>query len=399
MILLPHGCSCSPLAVNPKNWKIAGKSLLKKNWRIHYYFRDPEFKDQFPYGKLVTIKGMNRYKTVEERRAATEILIDEEFYMLQVQGYNPITRKKSGPEIELECDIHPETTICEAVEMARKKIDGEKSTLTDLKTSAKYFNKSCRQLRYHIIRIGDLKRIHVKNILDNQLKQNAYTNERFNKIRAYMHMIFKQLVLSDAIEHNLISGIPKKKETKKIKITLTPEQIKTIKDHLLPKHYTFYRYMQIFFHSGSRSTELFNVKYKDVDIQNQRFKVLVKKGRNYEEQWRAINNNALAYWNELYAAADINDYIFSYDFSPGTVKIAARQVSNKWRKYVKTPLGINADFYAWKHLHTTKVIDLYNRNLAAGINGHKSNVMNDNHYDTMRQNRIIEMAKTIDVSI
>src|SRR5690606_6720258 len=97
--------------------------------------------------------------------------------------------------------------------------------------------------------------------------------------------------------------------------------------------------------------------------------------------------------------ADPNDYIFSYSFSPGPTKIQARQVSNKWRKYVKDELGVTADFYALKHLHTTKVIDLYDRNLAAGINGHKSNAMNDKHYDISHQQRIIETAKKIDVSI
>lgn len=399
MILLPHNCSCSKPSVTPKNWKTGGKNLLKKNWRIHYYFRDPEFKDKYPYGKMIPIKGMNKYKTLEERRAATQLLIDEELYLLKVQGYNPITKTSNGPEIVLESDIHPETTICEAIEIARKKIDGEDSTLSDLKTVAKYFNKSCRQLRYHTIRICDVKRLHVKNILDNQKRQNSYSNKRYNKVRAYMLMIFKQLVLSDAIEYNLISDIPKKKETSKIREIPTEDELKKIKEYLQVNHYGFYRYMQIFFHSGCRSTELFNLKRKDIDLKNQRFKVLVKKGRAYEEQWRAINNNALKYWNELYNAAGLKEYIFSYNFCPGTVKIASRQVSDKWRKYVKNRLGINADFYSLKHLHTTKVINLYDRNLAAGINGHKSTKMNDEHYDVLHQKRVMDEAKKIDISL
>lgn len=214
-----------------------------------------------------------------------------------------------------------------------------------------------------------------------------------------MHMIFKELVLSDAIEFNLISGIPKLKETIKIRETLTDNEVELITNHLKPNHYPFYRYIQIFFHSGCRSTEMFSIKRKDVDLDNKRFKVLVKKGRNYEEQWRGINKNALQYWEELYNDSQPKDYIFSYEFSPGQTKIAARQVSNKWRKYVKKQLGITVDFYALKHLHTTKVISLYNRNLAAGINGHKSNAMNDRHYDVGHKERIIETAKKIEVNL
>ena len=399
MILLPHGCSCSIPSVNPKNWKTGGQSLLKKHWKIHYYFRDPQFKDKYPYGKQIPIKGMNRFKTIEERRTSTQILIDEELYMLKVKGYNPITKKINGPEIELIPEISPDTTVCEAIEMARKKIEGENSTLTDLKTVSRYFNKSCMQLRYHSLRIRDLKRVHVRNILENQKTQNNYTNERYNKIRAYMHMIFKQLVKNDAIEYNLISDIEKKKETKKLTITFTEDEILIIKEYLASKHYGFYRYLQIFFHSGSRSTEMFSLKKRDIDIDNQRFKVLVKKGRYNEEQWRGINKNALKYWVELYNASSPGDYIFSYNFCPGPTKIAARQVSDKWRKYIKNRLGITKSFYKLKSLHTTKVISLYDRTLAAGLNGHKSTKMNDTHYDALHQERIIEQAKGLDISL
>lgn len=399
MILLPHGCSCSEPAVNPKNWKTGGKSILKKKWRIHYYFRDPEFKDDYPYGKLISIKGMNRFKTIEERKEATQLLIDEELYMLRVQGYNPITKKNNGPEIILESEIHPHTTFCEAINLAKSKIEGEPSTLNDIRGIVKYFNKSCRQLRYHHLRISDVKRIHVKNILENQKQQNNYTNNRFNKSRAYMLMVFKQLVLCDAIEYNLVKDIPKKKVIKKITIGFTDDEIKTIKNYLASKHYGFYRYAQVFFHSGSRTTELFNLKRKDIDLENNRFKVVVKKGRYYEEQWRAINKNALKYWVELYNAAGVNDYIFSFNFCPGQTKIAARQVTDKWRKYVKRRLGINKNFYLLKHLHTTKVIDLYDKDTAAGLNGHKSTRMNDEHYDTRKHQRILEQGKMINVKL
>ncbi|WP_179022077.1 tyrosine-type recombinase/integrase [Winogradskyella forsetii] len=398
MILLPHGCSCSELAVNPRNWKTGGKTLLKKKWRIHYYFRDPEFKDKYPYGKLIPIKGMNHFKTLAERRAATELLIDEEIYILKTKGYNPITKTTNGPEIELIYDIHPETKVNEAIQLAANKIEGEKSTLSDVKTAVKYFKKSCNQLRYHILKIEDLKRAHVKNILENQRIQNDYSNARYNKIRAYMHMVFNQLLESDAIEFNLVSGIKKKKETKKIKVTLSDEALENVRTHLKENHYTFYRYFEIFFRSGSRSTELFSLKFKDVDLQNQRFKVLVKKGKYYEEQWRAININTLHHWKELLNMAQPGDYMFSYDFSPGATKIQARQVSRKWNKYVKKKLSVTCDFYSMKHLYTTKVISLYkDRKLASGINGHKSSFMNDEHYDTLHRQRKLEEAKKINI--
>ena len=212
-----------------------------------------------------------------------------------------------------------------------------------------------------------------------------------------MSMIFKELLDADAIEFNLVSGIKKKKETKKIVPTLSEKEMIKVREYLKNNHYTFYRYFEIFFRSGSRSTELFRLKTKDVDLYGQRFKVLVKKGRNYEEQWRAISNISMPFWTELMQSADKDDFVFSINFTPGPQKIAARQVSNKWRKYVKDRLNISVNFYALKHLYTTKVISLYDRKIASGINGHKSSIMNDQHYDTMRKQRILEEAKKIDI--
>jgi hypothetical protein len=67
MISLPNNCSCSELTVNPKNWKTCKASALAHNWYIQYYFYDTAVKKK----KFVVIKGMNRFKILDERREAT----------------------------------------------------------------------------------------------------------------------------------------------------------------------------------------------------------------------------------------------------------------------------------------------------------------------------------------
>ena len=51
--------------------------------------------------------------------------------------------------------------------------------------------------------------------------------------------------------------------------TLTPDERQKVKEHLQPNHPSFYRYVQIFFHSGGRSTELLGMQGKDVDLDSQ----------------------------------------------------------------------------------------------------------------------------------
>ena len=89
MISLPNNCNCSELTVNPKIWKTCKVSAIARNWHIQYYFYDTPLNKR----KFVRIKGMNRFKTLNERREATSQLIENELHQLKEKGYNPITGK------------------------------------------------------------------------------------------------------------------------------------------------------------------------------------------------------------------------------------------------------------------------------------------------------------------
>ena len=62
---------------------------MARNWHIQYYFYDTALKKR----KFVLVKGMNRLKTLNERREATSQLIENELHQLKEKGYNPITGK------------------------------------------------------------------------------------------------------------------------------------------------------------------------------------------------------------------------------------------------------------------------------------------------------------------
>lgn len=399
MILLPNNCYCSKLIVNPANWKRAGSSSLDKPWRITYRFYDTQYKNTKLWGRLISIKGMNHLKTIEERREATRELLDNELYMLKVDGYNPITKTFNGQTLEIDSGINPSTPFIEALKIAITKLEIAKKTREDLARSMDYFIESIEQLRYHQLQIGDVRRSHIRAVLDNQARVNDYSNDRYNKVRAYSVMVFKELMGQDAIDYNFVTGIPKRKTVKKIREVLTEEELIKVKAHLKENYYTFYRYMEIFFHSGARSSELMSIKKRDVSLRSQTFKITVKKGRSYAEELRAINNNALPFWEELLTGAKDADFLFSKNLEPGPDKIDEWQISTRWRKHVKKKLGIEADFYSLKHLHTTKLIEAYGAQLGASVNGHKSTKMNEEHYDILRKQRLLEQAKNIDLEL
>ena len=84
MITLPHGCNCSEISVTTKDWKTCKALAMARNWHIQYYFYDTAIKKR----KFVLVKGMNRFKTLTERREATAQLIENELYNLKDKGYN-----------------------------------------------------------------------------------------------------------------------------------------------------------------------------------------------------------------------------------------------------------------------------------------------------------------------
>lgn len=396
MIQLPNGCACSEPSVYPKNWKSCKTSAIKKKWYIQYYFHDPELKEKYKYGKLVIIKaGINRFKTVTERRTAVKALRNDEINRLH-NGYNPITNKTTTP-FDFDYEIDPHTASEKAIKKAAEKITGAKSTRSDLNTVSRHLKKSLKQLRLDTIPIKDLKRRHIKATLENLAQTRNYSSARYNKVRSYVMIIFSELVELETIDYNPVREIKKRKVVKKIRTILTENERRKVNSYLKENVYSFWRFCQVFFHSGCRITELMQVKSNDVNILKGEFKVLVKKGRNYEEQLRPINKNVKKLWMELLNQAQTTDYLFSTHLIPGSVAISERQITRRWKRHVKDKLNITADFYALKHLHTDMVDaenDLY---MASAVNGHKSTDMALNHYAVGHKNRQMEKIKNLDV--
>jgi len=62
------------------------------------------------------------------------------------------------------------------------------------------------------------------------------------------------------------------------------------------------------------------------------------------------------------------------------------QIEKRWYR-LKKKLGIEADFYSLKHLHTTEVVELLNEEEAAKHNNHTSTAMVESIYDVRRNER------------
>lgn len=419
-----NGCYRSEISVNPKNWNTK-KASTNSPWRINYRFYDPAFKDHpiLRKGKQVKILGMNHYKSLDERQAATRSLIDDEKDKIHRLGYNPITSQYMAPTVgEIDAqhqEISPATPLVQALKLAFACCSIEPDTVSDWNSCLKYFTQSAIKLKKDNIQVKDLKRRDIELILNNcknltvtdkkgNMRPKIWNDNQFNHYRKYISILFAEIERQEIIEYNPVEKIPKKDTTPedpdqaKRKV-LTDDERKKVDAFLqTPKMYTFRRFVHVFFHSGARRKEIMKVQGKHIDLPGQRFKVLVKKGPKKRWVWKTIKDIALPYWTELMANCGPDDYIFSVGLKPGPRAIRPEQVTRRWSRHIKT-LGIDPDLYSLKHLHTTEVRSELEKNTTeteaikevAEHNSHTSGAMVVQIYDVQHDKRQHKKVKGI----
>ena len=96
---------------------------------------------------------------------------------------------------------------------------------------------------------------------------------------------------------------------------ISDEQLKYVDPFLEKNYYSFYRYRMIFGYSGGRTAEFLRIQKKYVDLENQEYKVLIKKGKQYTWVTKIIMLDAVPYWKEILEMTNNpDDYIFSVGY-------------------------------------------------------------------------------------
>lgn len=377
---LPFSCYCSDLKVHPKNWQ-SPKVSLKKDWYVYYRFYDPAFKDipKFKKGKLVIIKGMNQFKTITERQIDTQLTLTNEMVRLKNNAFNPITSKDTNTII-LHKDIESSASFNIALALAEKRISASPSTKRDLKSVLKFVTNASNQIGYANLPINTISRKHIKQLLLHIEVIHGESSHRYNKIRSYLMMLFKELIELETVEVNPIRDLSKKKSVQRLRKLPSIENRKLINEYLQHHEYRFWLFMQIFFHSGARITEMMKVRRQDINLKEQHFMITIIKGNASKEVLRPIKNIALPYWELAVESAGYTDFIFSKGLLPGNTPIQSFQITKRWNRHIKKKLGINEDFYSLKHLNLDETAAILDINDASAMASHTSTNITARYY-------------------
>ncbi|VDH16693.1 Phage integrase family [Algoriella xinjiangensis] len=331
---LLHGCSYTDLWVTPENWK--KNNDLSLDWKVECKFYDPEFKQKYPDGFRFR-RRVNKFKTIQERREAILLLLEEIPKTFEQEGYNPISKSFMKKLFDASLnDINPEMKIIDAFQVSRSLIPGSEKHLNQVRIAVNRLEKQIRHLKLSHLSIGELNYATFYNIINSLNLKNSY----FNKFRMYFMSIFKVLIKNQCVKENYAAMIDKRVEVKSIRKTLTIEQIWSIMGFLEENYYEFFRYSKIFFYSGTRSAELLSIQRKNVRLDKQEYDVLIKKRANsYSWETKVILKDALPFWEELISLSkNKEDYIFSKNLSPGVLEIKPAQITRRWSKHVKGKL-------------------------------------------------------------
>lgn len=367
---LTNNCRVGKISVYPQNWKTisANKNLI---WKIWYHFYD----DNLQKIKKVVIKGMNNIENLKQKQEYLQIVLTDEIEALK-KGYNPITKRYQA-EINPD-DISPDIPFSKALELAHKDLQVVHQFWIDIKSTIKYVNQSAKALQYDSIPVKDIRRKHIKKILDHCAKvKDTWSANTFNAYRRDLRMLFKQLLQYDAVEFNPVRDIDKQKTIRKIKKILTPEECQLIDQWVKKYDRRFWLLIHIFFHSGARTTEMFRVKFEHVNLKKQTVLYTVLKGNQPFEVERPIKDIAIDFWKEAIKDGRPGDYVFSKGLSPGTEPVSPRQATIRWHRHIKGDkkngkLGIDSSWYGLKYLNSDQIAEEKGLRIAAKLNSHKS---------------------------
>jgi integrase len=356
---------------------------------------------------------MNKYKTLSDRQGLTTVLLAQELDLIDKRGLNPITKLyPRGPEVIHE--ISPDLPFIQAMKEGRKKMTAGSGTLMDIDCTLNQVEKACGKLwdnavagSYLNLTISQISRKHIKYILEQCGRDNPrWSNNRHNRYIDNLSMVFKTLKGFEVIETNPTVEIERLQHIPTTREILTDEEMETIEKSLKSRVYTFWRYMRIFFKSGSRTTELLALKKgPDIMVEKQEFVVIVRKGKKHKRDIRIIHDEVLDLWMEVLEQAKPGEFLFSEGLRPGPRMIRKDQVCRRWNKYVKKDinkvnpekggLGIKKDFYSLKHKNLDGITQAAGIDAAQLAGGHSTPVVTLNNYAVGEKQRQRDRLKKL----
>jgi integrase len=403
MIKLHQGCSATEPAVSPANWDKKGAST-EKDWFVWYRFIDPDLTTKYPDGKLVVVKGMNKHKGLEDRRKVTREILKEVKHLLREVGFNPARNSIRESVPASLSEISPNTGLSLALDMVMNVVKAAPNTLNTMKGSLRFMQTAIGKLDLYNYPVGKITPKHIRLIFDTCRKiKTCWSAQTYNHYRAYLLILFNQLVELQAIDINPVCTIKRQPILKKIKEAIPLEARIRIDQHFAAIKPNYRRFIQAFFYSGARPVELLRLKASDVNLKEGWFKIVVRKGKQPQEVRKPIMESALHLWMELIdecekvQAKAVDTFVFGKGLKPGSHPHSRDHISHVWHREVKEKLELDYDLYQVKHTALDETARELGVKSAQGLASHSTPVITMKHYLPGEREREMDRLRKLKV--
>jgi integrase len=328
--------------------KIVKYDDLSKSWFV--YFRYDKKLFRFKYG----INYIDTYK----KREVEANLLREALYQKLKEGWNP-----NFPDIYSLVNNY---SLIEALDFAldKKKAVLAKKSISDYNCTLNFIKTAIKDLMLENIPIADVRRLHVKTILDKIKNQRKSTNNSYNKYLTHFGAILSELIQYDIIEVNpadKIKHLPVEESI--LHNPASRSDIEKIKVELKLKDSNFFNFVSFIYHLGIRPDEILQIQLSMIDFENEII-TLIPKNTKGRKKYRVlpINKYLLEYFNMVQLKEMPKDfYLFGsfrtpgkgnlgpkLDFIPGPTHMNRDTATRRWESIIKIGLGINMTMYAMK---------------------------------------------------
>lgn len=300
-------------------------------------------------------KGLNYIQDLRQRTKEANVLKRVLLQKLK-GGWNPL-----GESI-----LDDEILFLDALQFAleKKKANLSNKTYLGYRGTLNFVIKSTQGECLDYLAMKDVKRSHIRIVMDRIKNERVWSNKAYNKNLNYLKAILSELLDWDVIETNPAHGIKNLKESvTTANVPATIEQHKIIKHHLSENHPNFLRFIQTIYHTGIRPKEILSIKIGMLDLNNDRIVLPANITKTDIDRIVPINPHLKRIFLDMEVGMYPKDfYLFGsfrqsgkgnigkhLDFICGTTPIKRDTATRRWKRIVKDGLGIDVTMYSNKH--------------------------------------------------
>lgn len=366
--------------------KVVKYDDLNKSWYVYFRYNGT---------KLCYKKGINYIKNYNKRLAEANAL-KEALHEKLKKGWNPLI-----PDMY---DTSSTLNIIQALDFSleKKKDNVAPKTFLNYRSSVSFVKKAVLDLNLEFLPVSDLKRIHVKTILEKIKEQRKASNNSYNKYLDHFRAVLSELIQWDIIPINPANNIKNLTVYESMaNIPATPQQHKIIKEHLQEFHLEFYNFIVTIFHTGIRPEEILNIQLSMIDMPN--FRIILPPNITKTNKERIVPINKHLF--KIYKSMDFESlpkefYLFGAektnhkyralrkeDFKPAPNKIKRDTATRRWETIVKKGLGFKGvNMYSNKHAGANaKILAGMDLDALRELYGHTSKLMTTKYATVIKE--------------